>query len=99
MSQDEQMVAIGKLVTERAAARRELALLARRIKDAGSSMSYLGNVLARDSARDLNEVTRGVDRLVSLGGLDGINKDVRDHQAIERRIAELSNSLKEAGAE
>lgn len=99
MSTQEQMAAIGGLVTERTEARRKLALLAREIRDTGSALYNAGQLLMRELVIDLNPGMKIINEVASRGGLGRLKEATAEYQATKARIDELSKSLQEAGAE
>jgi hypothetical protein len=99
MSSDEQFIAIGRMTTERADVRRQIALLAREIQDAGKTLYEGGTHLMRANP-DVQEMEKGVIQLQQIrGGLERILAAVADYKRLVQRQVELSTSLRDAGAE
>jgi hypothetical protein len=99
MSVDEQKAAIGGMVMERNEARKHLTLLAQQIRDTGNVMSHLGVILMQQETKHSAALSE-INRLPQIAGsLDQLRKAILDHQALEQRIADLTESLKAVGAE
>lgn len=99
MSIEEQDSAIGKLSRERTQAKRESALLLRQIKDTGKALSGVTHILMMEFRPDLPAGLKEVDKLISAGGLDYLKKTIAEYLDLQRKIAEISASLRDAGAE
>jgi hypothetical protein len=101
MSSDEQMANIGRWVTERVEANRQLAMLTQKIRDAASALHAAANALipAMASQMRIGDGLKQVEHLMEIGDLAGLKKMLMEHQALTARILELSTTLRNAGAE
>jgi hypothetical protein len=99
MSETEQLTAIGRLVTERSSARRHFGLLGQQIRDTGTKLYEAGTALTRMDMRELAKGLSLIEALISQGGLDGLQTAITEYQRLQARIAELTASLNQAGAE
>jgi hypothetical protein len=101
MSPDEQMREIGRLVTERTAAKREAALILRRIQDAASALNKAGAHLMRNypTADDLNEGLKLLDEVLRFGDVATLKTSVAEYRSLQERNTALTYSLKSAGVE
>lgn len=99
MSTEEQDAAIGRLVRERAEANRQRALLEQEIKKYPDKLNELAGHLNRTDASDRVEKALGVIvGLTSAGGLDRLNTLVAEYQSHTRRVEEIGQTLRNAGA-
>lgn len=98
MSEEEQDALIGRLVIERAKARRESALLWSEITSTSILMGNISGTMA-GNAPNLEMVASRLDELSTRGGLERLRDQINERKALDARIAEISKTLKDAGAE
>jgi hypothetical protein len=101
MSNEEQLLAIGKMSTERADKKRERALLLRQIQDAGGSFNKAAPLLMRQTPEvsDYQNALQILGALQQSGGLDHIRQALSEYLELTERINNLSISLRDAGVE
>jgi hypothetical protein len=99
MSNDEQMAAIGKLVTERTQARHAAVGLGQEIRDAGNALDEVAAIIMREHMPLLGIAVVKLNELINAGNLQKLREKILDYQVLESRIAELSKSLQDCGAE
>jgi hypothetical protein len=98
MSEDEQMAAIGKMATDRAAAKREAAIRENQIEEFGKTLYSVA--LALRSAHDLlatGATQKTIDALIEKGGLDHLKEMILEYQELQSKIAALNKRLAAAG--
>jgi len=99
MSTDEQHAAIGKLVSERADVRRQVALLSLEICDAGKILANAANHFKAEHLSSLG-ITIGMGKLDDLkGGWDRLKLAATECSALMDRESEITRSLRAAGTE
>jgi hypothetical protein len=96
MSQDEQMAAIGRLMTGRAEAKRELALLFQQIRASAEKIAEVGSTL-RYNLDGRRRVRPALDMLIKEGGLDKFAELLDRYEEITVKIADLEGTAKAAG--
>jgi hypothetical protein len=101
MSTNEQMLLIGRLSTERTTARREMALVGRKIIDGGDALYKIGMVLMRSGIRidGLVEGSGLIETALRRGDLKDLHQSIEEYRSLNSRVDELSESLRQAGAE
>jgi hypothetical protein len=101
MSTDEQRREVGRLTIERAEAKREAALVLRRIQDAARALNNAGAHLMRSypNASELTEGLRLLDEVLEFGDVATLKTSIAEYQSLQERIAALSDSLKSADME
>jgi hypothetical protein len=100
MTTDEQIIVIGKLTMERAAANRQHALLNSEIGRFQTRLYDISKLLAyTDDPERMTETSSLLDSVVSDGGLDRLKTLLAEHQSTLRRASEITKTLKDAGAE
>jgi hypothetical protein len=100
MSNEDQMAVIGKLVTERAQAKREMALLITQIKQYGPLINTCGAELVREQPpTNLRKVLGSIDGIIQKGGIDTLRVMLMEYVALEDRVVSATQSLHAAGAE
>jgi hypothetical protein len=101
MSVDEQDLAIGKMSRQRAGDRRQMAILAQEIKDRAADLSKGAAILMR-GVPNLGEMETAlviIKEIHARGGLERLRDAIGEYAILHRREAELSVSLRDAGAE
>ena len=100
MSSDEQMASIGRLVTERSEANKQISLLRNEIKLRQVKLNELALHLEHsgDSARVAKSVSV-LDGLIGVGGLEELRKLVAEFQSLTTRVSEIGVTLRNAGVE
>jgi hypothetical protein len=100
MSNEEQMATVGRLVTERAQAKREMALLMAALKEYGTLLHACGAELVRQQPpTNPGEALKSVEGVFQKGGFDNLRKLLMEYIALEDRVATVTQSLHAAGAE
>jgi len=101
VSTEEQYLAIGKITSERAAARRQATLLRQEIKDTGDAMRITGSFMTGEfkSLPEIDKAATLVRELAGRGGLDRLAEAMEEYRGFRVRDEELSASLREAGGE
>lgn len=101
MSDEEQYLAIGRMVKERKEVREKLAL---RTHEVGETAKHLkssvdGLIYLSPSMSPLDKAISGIMSFQSAGGMDAFLAAVEDVKALRLREQELNDILKKAGAE
>jgi hypothetical protein len=100
MSEQEQYIAIGRLVSERSDVKSQRALLQDEIRQRGEKLSALAIHLARiDSPERLAFASDALNDLTAAGGLDRLKAIVADYRVLTQRAGELNATLRAAGIE
>jgi hypothetical protein len=99
MSTDEQFAAIGKMVSERADIRRQLALLSQELRDAGKILGDASQHFRTEHISSTGLIT-GIGKLESVnGGWDRLKIAATECSLLMDREAEITRSLRAAGGE
>ena len=97
MSIDEQMAAIGRLVTERADTKREQALMEGKIRDLAEKLQTVGSSFRYNlGSSNQQRATPVLDDLITAGGLDSFKALLADYYAVTERLAIIEARLKAA---
>jgi hypothetical protein len=98
MSTDEQMAAIGRLVTERTTAKREQSLLNHKIQTLAENLTALGGSLRWNlGEQNQRKAVPLLDDLLKAGGLEALKSSLSEYNAVTQRLAMLEDRLKDAG--
>jgi hypothetical protein len=97
MSNEDQMAVIGRMVTERAEARRTAALLLHQMQATGNAFYAIGADLR--SPIHLSKTLGYVDELIKNGGLDALRKNLVEYTQLQVTLGHLEQKIKEAGIE
>jgi hypothetical protein len=98
MSTEDQNAMIGKLHLERSSAKRESALLKSQIKEA-NHLLYGANHALSAHEFGVSDALKNVDALIATGGLDALKIAMERYIELQAKIADLSATLRGAGAE
>lgn len=98
MSADEQEALIGRLVIERKRAQQQSALLWSEILDVVILFGNIsGNVGGKNQSMDF--VLAKIEEVLKRGGLEKLKERISERNALNARIADITETLKAAGAE
>jgi hypothetical protein len=101
MSEDDQNAAIGRMMKERAEARREIALLSEDIRNKARLLQEAANYLSRGAA-GVTDMATGLsllDRLNLANGMARYRASIEECRALLERVDEITASLRNAGVE
>ena len=98
MSEEDQAALIGRLVIERARAQQQSTLLWSEIKSTGN---LLGNISGNFGVQnpDMDFALSKIDEIFKRGGLEKLRDQISERMALNARVAEITATLKGAGAE
>jgi hypothetical protein len=98
MSEEQQQAIIGRLVIERTKAQQQSTLLWSEIK---STSILLGNLTGNFGVQNpsMDFALSKIDEILNRGGLEKLRDQVTERKALDARVAEISATLKGAGAE
>jgi hypothetical protein len=99
MIQDEQHLAISRIISERIGARKQYALLKGNVQTFVADLGLLRKVLRPGTAQDRQSALRLLAEMNSAGGLAAACENLIKCIEITSRIAELDKLAKEAGVE
>jgi hypothetical protein len=93
MSNEDQMAAIGRMVTERTEAKRQLILRLHELEKASQTFYALGLALRKPV-----EYSQAL-RIANDSNLDNVKAAIEDYQKLEAEVRDLTEKLKSAGVE
>lgn len=101
MSHEEQAATVGRLVLERADINRQCSLLFNEIQEWGTRVGKLSGDLSRyqSPSKNVDESIGLVDGMIAAGGADRLRKILDEYRAFGQKVADISQTLRNAGAE
>jgi hypothetical protein len=98
MSTDEQMAAIGRMMTERADAKREQACLLHKIQGLAENLNAVGSALRYNlGTENQRRVMPVLEQLIKTGSLEGFAALVENYNSVTIKIGDLEGKLTAAG--
>ncbi len=97
MSNEDQVVAVGRLALERAEAKRQLALIQTGVDSMARDLGLLGKWMSPTMAENYDNGLKLLSEIISRGGLEKLKSNVESAISLRERIADLDKRAKEAG--
>jgi hypothetical protein len=97
MSREDEIMAAGKLALERAAAKKQRALLQSNIESTGKDLLLLGKYFSQGSTENFPAGLRGLKELIARESIERLLPEVEEYLALTERSAELDKRAKDAG--
>ena len=97
MSNEDQILAVGRLALERAEAKRQLAMIQNGVESMARDLGLLGKLISSTAAENYSSGLKLLSEIIYRGGLEQLKSNVENAISLRERIDDLNKRAKEAG--